>query len=458
MYQKPQGNWMKHKKQPIFVYILAFIAALGGLLFGYDTGVISGAMLFVRTRFNLSADMQGVVVSAVLLGAFLGALFSGRMADHFGRRKTIITVALLFALGSLGTALAPNVTWLIIGRIIVGIAIGVSSYNAPLYIAEIAPPSIRGALVSLNQLAITFGIVVSYLVDYYYADGGHWRMMFGLAVLPAVVLIIGMFFLPETPRWLVSKGRDAEAVATLKRIRVPEEVEPELAMIKSTFQSETKGVWKSLAQGWVKSALVIGIGLAFFQQVTGINTIIYYAPTIFEFSGFKSADAALLATIGVGVVNMLMTVVALRLLDKWGRRPLLFTGLIGMIVSLIALTVAFALPNLSDSLHWITVASLMVYVASFAISLGPIFWLMISEIYPLDIRGVAMGISTMANWGFNWLVALTFLTLVNTIGISSSFGLYAILGILALIFCYLKVPETKGKSLEEIEMQLRKKS
>jgi sugar porter (SP) family MFS transporter len=443
------------KSNPFLIYGLAIIAALAGLLFGYDTGVISGAILFVRQQFNLSPGMVGVVVSAVLLGAFVGALVSGRLADRFGRRITIITVAVIFAIGALISAAAPDVVWLIIGRLVVGLAIGVSSYNAPLYIAEIAPAKNRGALVSLNQLAITFGIVVSYLVDYQLAEEDQWRLMFGLAVIPAVILAIGMLFLPETPRWLVSKNREKEAVAVLKRIRHPDDVEGELKLIHSTYESEPKGVWKSLTQSWVKYALMVGIGLAFFQQTTGINTVIYYAPTIFQLAGLKSAESSLYATIGVGIVNMLMTIVALWLLDKWGRRPLLFTGLIGMIISLVILAIAFLLPELISSLHWIAVASLMVYVAAFAISLGPIFWLMIAEIYPLDIRGVAMGIATMTNWGFNWLVALTFLSIVNGLGAPAAFGLYAFMGVLALFFCYYMVPETKGRSLEEIETQLR---
>lgn len=445
------------KKSQFFVYLLASIAGLGGLLFGYDTGVISGAILFIKDQFQLSDEMQGVVVSAVLLGAFLGALLSGRLADYFGRRRMIITVAFIFAIGALATAFAPEVYSLIAGRIIVGLAIGVSSYNAPLYIAEISPPKIRGALVSFNQLAITFGIVVSYLVDYFLASTGNWRMMLGLAVLPALVLIIGMSFLPETPRWLISKNRKSEALSTLKRIRNDSEVGEEYNLILSTFEQEPKSVWKSLVQPWVRRALFIGIGLALFQQITGINAVIYYAPTIFQYSGLKSAQASLLATIGVGVVNMLMTIVALRLLDKWGRRPLLFIGLTGMVLSLAALGLAFHFADLLPFLHWIAVISLMVYVAAFAISLGPIFWLMISEIYPLEIRGVAMGIATMTNWGFNWLVALTFLSLVNVLGIPWAFGLYAFLGLLGLFFCYFAVPETKGRSLEEIEILLRSK-
>lgn len=447
---------MEKPSNSVFIYVLSFIAALAGLMYGYDTGMISGAILFIRKEFSLTPAIQGLVVSSVLIGAFFGALLSGRLADHYGRRKMIIIVAFIFGIGALGAALAPNVEWLIAARILIGAAIGVSSYNAPLYISEIAPTKNRGALVSLNQLAITCGIVVGYFAGYVFADSGQWRLMIGLEAIPAVVLIAGMMFLPETPRWLVNRNRMHEAKLVLERIRHPSDVEGELASIELTRLSEPKGAWKSITEPWVKRALMVGIGLAFFQQLTGINAVLYYAPTIFQLSGFQSAEASLSATLGIGIVNMLMTIVALKLLDRWGRRPLLFIGLTGMVISLLVLATAFLMPQIMSSHHWIAIASLMLFVASFAISLGPIFWLIISEIYPLDIRGLAMGLSTMANWGFNLIVALTFLTLVSRIGIPLTLGLYALISLSALFFCYFMVPETKGRSLEDIEAQLRR--
>ena len=434
------------------VVLIAAVAALCGLLFGYDTGVISGALLFIRKDFALSPLMQGVVTSAVLAGATAGAGFSGRLADRFGRRRMILAVALLFFVSSLLTSLAPNAGWLAVGRIFVGLAIGVCSYTGPLYISEIAPARNRGALVSLNQLLITVGILVSYLTDYLFAAGEHWRWMFGVAAVPAVILGAGMLFLPETPRWLVSHGRADLARRTLERVRPPNEVQAELRMIESHNEGP-EASWTELADARYRPALIVGIGLAIFQQITGINTIIYYAPTIFQMAGFSSAAQSILATAGVGLVNVLLTVLSLRLLDRVGRRPLLLFGVAGMIVSLAVLGFVFQFGAGSSSLGWLAVISVMFYVGCFAISLGPIFWLLISEIYPLRVRGLAMGIATMANWGFNLVVALTFLLLVQSLGAASTFWLYAVVSIAALVFSYRAVPETKGRTLEEINEQ-----
>ncbi|MGZ3708293.1 MAG: sugar porter family MFS transporter [Bdellovibrionota bacterium] len=436
---------------------IASTAALCGLLFGYDTGVISGALLFLKKDFALSAFQQGVVTSAVLAGAAVGAGFSGRLTDHFGRRRMVIAVAILFFVASLLTGLAPNVTWLIIGRVLVGVAIGICSYAGPLYISEIAPAGRRGALVSLNQFLITVGILVSYLADYLFARGEHWRWMFGIAAIPAVILWVGMLVLPESPRWLVNRGQKALARQVLERVRSPEEAEWELAAIEShTHSGRTR--WRELLSPEHRPVLVLGMGLAIFQQITGINTIIYYAPTIFQLAGFDSAAQSILATAGVGAVNVLMTIVSVRLLDRTGRRPLLLVGIAGMITSLAALGFVFQLGSHSAALGWLAVISVMLYVGSFAISLGPIFWLLISEIYPQRIRGMAMGVATMTNWSFNLLVALTFLVLVENLGPSNTFWLYAVVSIASFAFSYYLVPETKGRSLEEITDMIHRRN
>lgn len=437
-----------------FVTVVAGISALGGLLFGYDTGVISGAILFIREDFRLTATWEEIVVSSVLLGAVTGAAIGGTLADRFGRRLVLIFTAAIFALGAVGTALAPTVAWLIVGRAIVGAAIGVASFTAPLYISEVSPVNVRGRLVSLNQIALTSGIVVSYLVDYALSGSRGWRWMFGLAMIPAAVLGIGMLFAPESPRWLVSRALPDQARTVLKRIRGTADVDDEFREIQ-TSPGQHGGRWFELMSPLVRPALSVGIGLAIFQQVTGINTVIYYAPTIFQFAGFESASVAILATVGVGVVNVLMTVAAMLLLDRVGRRPLLLIGLVGMVLSLGVLGLAFSLPNLRQEMGWIAVGSLMLYVGSFAVGLGPVFWLLISEIYPLQIRGLAMSIATVANWGVNLLVALTFLTLIQLVGRPGTFWLYGLVGIGAWIFAYLLVPETKGRSLEEIESHWR---
>lgn len=448
-------NDRKNKGNYRFVVVAAAITAIGGLLFGYDTGVISGAILFIKEVFTLSSTSQEIVISAVLIGAVIGAGSGGILADRFGRRKMIILAAVIFVIGAVFTATTVNVYSLIAGRIGVGIAIGIASFIAPMYISEVAPPNIRGALVSLNQLAITMGIVISYLVDFALAPSGGWRWMLGLALIPGTVLGIGMFFMPQSPRWILSKGNDEKARSVLERLRMTKDVGSEMNEINKSLNEQKQTGWSDLLNPLFKPALIIGVALAIFQQLTGINTVIYYAPTILQFAGLKSASVAILATVGVGMVNLLITIVAIYLVDKVGRRPLLLIGLIGMIISLGLLGIVFYLPDLSMSLGWFAIIGLMLYVGSFAIGLGPVFWLMISEIYPLKLRGRAMSTATVVNWGMNLLVAITFLSLIQTIGASGTFWFYSIIGIIAWFFIYRFVPETKGKTLEEIESHWR---
>ena len=446
---------MKNRPR-ILLYITAGIAALAGLLFGYDTGVISGAILFIKDQFQLSSGSIQGVVSAVLLGAVIGAALSGALADRFGRKKVILVTAFLFAIGAIGAAFAVNVLMIIGFRVIIGLAIGVASYTAPLYISEISPPEARGALVSLNQLMITCGIVVSYLINLALTFGtNEWRWMFGVGALPAIILMIGMLGLSESPRWLIGHGRIDEARAALEKVMPAQEVGSEIKAIEDSIVIKT-GSWKQTFAPWVRPALGVGIALAFFQQVTGINTIIYYAPTIFEFAGFSSHRVSILATVGVGMVNVLMTVVAIWFIDRLGRKPLLYIGLTGMTLSLGLLGLAFYLPGMLGALKMLTVLCVMFYIASFAISLGPIFWLIISEIYPLKVRGRAMSLATLSNWLFNMLVASTFLTLTEKLGKAGAFWFYAAVCVAALVFCYLYVPETKGHTLENIEGFLKK--
>jgi sugar porter (SP) family MFS transporter len=438
-------------KNRSFVYFIGAIAAMGGLLFGYDTGVISGALLFIKQEWTLSAIQQGWLVSSVLVGAVLGAAFSGKTTDFFGRRNVVITTAIIFFIGSVGTALAPDITWLISFRILIGVAIGIASFTVPLYLSEISPDNIRGAMVSLNQLAITIGIVLSYVIDQTFASFAHgWRYMFFVGVLPSAVLGIGMFFLPDSPRWLLSKGYDEKARKVLEKISA--NVDETINKVKKNIEEEKNDSWKEIFAVWLRPAMIIGIVLMFFQQFTGINTVIYYAPTIFQMTGFQSAKAAIFATVIVGIVNVLMTIVSIKLIDRLGRKPLLYIGLSGMILSLSVLGIAFqATVALGFLLKWVAIGSLIVYIASFAISLGPVCWLIISEIYPLKIRGLAMSIATVSNWGFNFLVALMFLPMVQKLGTASTFWFFALMSVAGVIFCYLYVPETKGYSLEEIE-------
>jgi sugar porter (SP) family MFS transporter len=441
-----------------FVYVAAAFAGLGGLLFGYDTGVISGALLFLGKDFTLSSFALEVIVSGVLVGAAIGALGGGRLADLYGRRKLLIATAVIFAFGAIICAAASSPTVLIIGRIIVGLGIGLSSGTVPVYISEVSPPAARGWTVSIFQLAITVGILLAYIVDYAFAASQGWRWMLGLAVVPAAVFAIGMIFLPESPRWLARKGHRDAARKVLGRIRTASGADAEMSDIEASIQhAEERGRFSDLLHPSLRAALVVGIGLAILQQITGINTVIYYAPLIIQSAGIPSASGAILATAGIGVVNVLMTIVSMWLIDRAGRRPLLLTGIAGMIVTLFALGYAFHSPMHGGSLATVAVICMMLYVASFAISLGPIFWLLIAEIYPLPVRSSAEGLSATFNWGANLLVSLTFLTLLQLMGASRTFWLYGICAIGAWIFSYYLVPETKGRTLEEIEEFWRKR-
>jgi SP family galactose:H+ symporter-like MFS transporter len=439
----------KHAKRN--VYVTAAIAGLAGLLFGYDTGIIAGALLSIQPEFGLGSFASGMVVGAVPVGAVAGAWFASSRGDLLGRRTLILVSAGVFIVGAIGSAVADSALLLIIARVVIGLGIGVASAIAPVYISEIAPPDIRGGLVTFFQLALTIGILVAYLVGLAFTDvGGGWRWMLGLGAVPALVLALGVVRLPRSPRWLIMTGDEEGAKEALARIRTggPEEISREVADIRSSLGEEKGASWRDLLQPVVKAALVVGIGLAVLQQITGINTVIYYAPTIIQQAGIGSDSSAILASLGVGVINVLMTVVALRLLDRAGRRTMLFIGVSGMSLSLFLLGAAFLGSGTFTSV--IAIVSLMLFVSSFAISLGPIFWLLNAEIYPLNVRSKAASAGTMTNWFFNFLVSLTFLPLIDLLTQSGAFWFYGLVGLVTLWFCWKFVPETKGRSLEQI--------
>ncbi len=434
---------------------IAFIAALGGLLFGYDTGVISSALPFLKDAFHLSALMEGVLTATALGGAALGAVAAGDLSDRFGRKPIILVVALIFLVGGIVSAVATSLTVLLVGRALVGVGIGVASMLTPLYLAETAPRERRGGLVSLNQLMLTVGILVSYLVGYLLADGGYWRWMLGLGAVPGAVLFAGMLRLPESPRWLAGHNdMDAARRALLVLRRDPALAEAELSELRSDLQRDArKQRVATFAAQRLDRPLIVGVGLAIFQQVTGINTVIYFAPTIFKAAGIGSTASTILATAGIGLVNVLVTLLAIRLIDRAGRRVLLLVGLAGMAVSLAVLGGGFLLGGGGQVLGWVTALSLAAYVGFFAIGLGPVFWLLISEIFPLALRGRGTSAATFANWASNLGVALTFLLLVDGIGPAATFFLYAAMSVAAWVFTKALVPETKGKSLEQIEAE-----
>lgn len=448
---------------------ISAVAGLGGLLFGYDTGVISGALLYLRHTFHLSSSMQGLVVAVTLAAAAIGAAFAGPLADAMGRRIVLLGTAVIFVAGALLCAFAWSLDVIFAGRIIIGIAIGVSSMLTPLYLSEMAPSDKRGGIVTINQIFLTLGIFLSYLIDYAFTYLGHgphhtqgpvWRYMLGIAGLPGLLLFGGMWILPESPRWLLAHGQDETAEAALRRLRPGTDPREEFDTLRDDIHKggAEKAPWTRVFAPRNRKPLLVGVGLAVFQQVTGINTVIYFAPTTFKDSGITSTTGAILATAGVGLINFLFTMLAARLLDRIGRRKMLLTGMTGMGGALAVLGICFAIGLTAHGTHvvsWFVIFFIAIYVGFFAIGLGPVFWLMISEIFPLAIRGRAMSVATIMNWAFNMAVSLTFLDMTHGLGRSATFFIYAGLTVAAVAFTWYFVPETKGRSLEEIEEDLR---
>ncbi len=439
-----------HRKLKFTSYslLVACIAALGGLLFGYNTSVIAGAMVFISSDFQLTTFQQELVVSTVLIGCVLGALAGGFFADYIGRKKTLFMNLFIFFVGIFVLTEASSFDSLMLGRLITGIAIGVASLAVPLYIAEISPTETRGTFVSLNQLLITIGILAAYIVSYLLAENQNWRGMFAFAFVPLALQFIGLFFIPETPSWLMSRGKKSEAEKVFHQLHIAHTHE-RITEIKTEEDSSPKKRFAELFKPSVRKPFLIGIGISVFQQITGINTVIYYAPQIFQLAGYQAAETAILATMLVGCVNVILTVVSLWLIDRIGRRPLLLAGLVGMAASLAVLGFSFVGGN--TNIGMTAVGGLMIYVAFFAVSLGPVAWLIISEIYPLGIRGRAMGVATLANWVCNYIVSLTFLSLLDVLGAGTTFWIYTIICLFGLWFVYRLVPETKGKTFEEIQ-------
>lgn len=441
-----------------WLILVTITASLGGLLSGFDTGVISGALLFINESWNLSDYLQGILVSSVLIGAVIGAATNGILADIFGRKKIIIATAIIFISGSILCAAAPDIYILILSRMLVGLAVGIVNFIVPLYLSEVSPKQLRGTIVSLYQWAITAGILFSYLINAVFAHAVYnWRWMLFAGVVPGLILLIGMLFLNDTPRWLVSKGRYDEAKKVFNKIEPDMDAEKEIEAIKLTLKPQQAAEEKFKFKKWMIMPFIAGIGIMFAQICTGINTIIYYAPTIFKTAGFDSNLNAIYATTGIGVVNFLMTIVAIFFTDRVGRKPLLYIGLTGVMLSLAALGCAFRFEELlGDNLKWIAIGSLVTYIICFAFSLGPIGWIIVSEVFPLKIRGVAMSICTLSNFAFNFFVVASFPVMLHRLGGGITFWLFSLVSLLCIIFVYYFIPETKGISLEEIESNWRK--
>ncbi|MFF2809087.1 sugar porter family MFS transporter [Streptomyces sp. NPDC058000] len=433
---------------------IAAVSAIGGLLFGYDTGIISGALPTIADDFRLTDAGQELVTGAILIGAILGACLSGRIAERLGRRQAVIWAATVFSAGAVFAALAPGAWTLGIARLVLGLAVGLASQAVPLYVAELAPPARRGGLVVAFQLAVTCGILAAYLSGYLLDES--WRWMFGLGLLPAVVLLIGMCALPESPRWLFTHRGPEAARAVLARVRPNSAaVETELNQLAETASATGERGLRALRARWLRPALIAGIGLAVASQITGINAIIYYAPTILGDAGF-GRSAAMLTTVGVGVVNFLMVALGMWLVDRIGRRRLLLVLLPGAVVCLAALAAVFTHGQAPQGgARWIVVLGILGYIAFNGGSLSVVVWLAGPEMFPLKVRAVAVAVSTFAVWFADLIVSLTTLSLTSTLGVSGTFWLYAALNALAVLFVFRCVPETRGRSLEDIEGALR---
>jgi len=446
-----------------YVVGLSIVAALGGLLFGYDTAVISGGIGFLRAYFSLDAAETGWAASSALTGCLIGAAIAGWISDLSGRKRALMIAAILFTVSGVWSALADSLSSFALARIIGGVGIGMASLVCPLYIAEIAPAASRGKLVSINQFAIVSGILVVYFVNYFIANANTepwniqygWRWMFGSETLPAVVFLVLLFVVPESPRWLVKQGKNESALGTLTRLGGKEHADRELASIREVIAQE-RGTTTQLFQPGMRIILVIGVVLAILQQVTGINVFMYYAPEIFKQLG-SGTNAALLQTIIIGAVNLTFTIVALYTIDRFGRKPLMIIGSTGMGLSLAALGLA---AYLQKTELWVLLF-ILGYIASFALSMGPVVWVVLSEIFPTHIRGRAMAIATLTLWAANYLVSQTFPMinespwLVENFHHAAPFWLYALFCLVTIVFVVMFVPETKGKSLEEIEQMWR---
>lgn len=447
----------------IYVIIICLTAGLGGFLFGFDTAVISGAINFLRVQFHLNAVMEGWIMSSALVGCVMGAAMSGWLADKFGRKRILLSSALLFIVSALGCTVAESATSLVVYRILGGIGVGFAAMVAPMFIAELSPAKIRGRLVSLYQLAITMGILVSYLTNaalLHYAnshiagDGSYmnfymvaevWRAMLGSNIIPATLFFIFLIFIPESPRWLIKRSRISEAQLILERINGPVQARLELDDIQDTINSE-KVSFKQLWKPGIRIALVIGLVLPFLSQLTGITTVMYYAPAIFEKAGFQSGSAMGSAAV-IGFFNMIFTLVAIWKIDKWGRKPLLIGGFVGLSFALMCIGWTFY--NNSNSTYLL--GAFILYIAVFAATLGPGVWVVLAEIYPTRIRGRAMSIGTLSLFLGSTFVTQTYPLLRETLGIGITFFLYGMVMLPAAFFVYRYVPETKGKSLEDIE-------
>ncbi|CEF17999.1 sugar porter family MFS transporter [Staphylococcus xylosus] len=435
--------------------LIFFLGALGGLLYGYDMGVISGALLFIRDDIPLNSFTEGLVVSSMLVGAIFGSGASGPMSDRLGRRRVVFIIAIIYIVGALILAFAPSMPILVLGRLIIGLAVGGSTAIVPVYLSEMAPTEQRGSLSSLNQLMITIGILSSYLINYAFTPIEGWRWMLGLAIVPSVILLIGVAFMPESPRWLLEHRSEKAARDVMKLTFKDSEIDKEIADMKE-INSISESTWNVLKSPWLRPTLIIGSIFALLQQIIGINAIIYYAPTIFNKAGLGNATS-ILGTVGIGTVNVLITIVAIMIIDKIDRKRLLVIGNIGMVASLLIMAVLIWTIGIQSS-AWIIVACLTLFIIFFGFTWGPVLWVMLPELFPMRARGAATGVAALVLSIGSLLVAQFFPILTDVLPVEQVFLIFAAIGICALIFVIKYLPETRGRSLEEIEADLRSRT
>ena len=449
-----------------FLALVCFVASLGGILFGFDTAVISGTFSFVEQYFSLDKIEVGWFASSALVGAIFGASIAGTLSDKYGRKPILLLAALLFFISALGSTLPPSFVILICARLVGGLGVGMASVLAPLYISEFSPPKIRGRLVALYQLSIVIGILLAYFSNWLllnFSNGNEmalggsglihkilisevWRGMFGSEMIPSALFIILLFLIPESPRWLVKNNQSDKGFHILQKVSGTLVAKAQLSEIKETV-NHVKGKISELLKPGLRLALIVGVGLSVFGQFTGVNIIVYYGPSILENAGFK-IDSALQFQVAIGFINLIFTIIALLKIDSWGRRPLLIWGMAAIFVSLTIVAIQFSLGGTSGI--WVLIM-LCIYMAALALSINAVIWVLIGEIFPNRIRGRAMSIATFANWGINFLTAFIFPWYVAKIGMGAGFFTFSAFCLMATIFFYKFVPETKGKSLEEIE-------